>query len=188
MSAPYDSRSATQDGMVLVTTLLLLIVITLLALAMFRGAGLDNRIAGNVLDKQRALQAADSAQEYAEQWLYDDVTTSPLVSCAAEPAATAIPVICNEPLVYQTQPADVPWAAGGAFEYTTDITTSTTGGQNTLYGYPMAYIGYLGADATVPGAQDYVVDAWSYGGSQATIAVVESTYQIRYAVASASGP
>lgn len=188
MRAPYRSPGCAQTGMVLVTTLLLLIVITILALAMFRGTGLDNRIAGNVLDKQRALQAADSAQQYAEQWLYDDVTTTPLVSCATETAALSTPVICNEPLVDQTQPSDVPWAAGGAFQYTTDITTSTTGGQNTLYGYPMAYIGYLGADATVPGAQDYVVDAWSYGGSQATVAVVESTYQIRYTVASASGP
>jgi type IV pilus assembly protein PilX len=188
MSASYRSRCAAQDGMVLITTLLLLIVITLLALAMFRGAGLDNRIAGNVLDKQRALQAAESAQEYAEQWLYDDVTTSPLVNCGTEAAATTTPVICNEPLFEQTQPAEVPWAAGGAFEYTTDITTSTTGGENTLYGYPMAYIGYLGADATVPGAQDYMVDAWSYGGSEATVAVVQSTYQIRYTVASASGP
>jgi len=190
MSAPYRSRSAGQDGMVLITTLLLLIVITLLALAMFRGAGLDNRIAGNVLDKQRALQAADSAQEYAEQWLYDDVTTSPLVNCATETASAVIttPVICNEPLSEQTQPAELPWQAGGAFQYTTDITVSTSGGQNTLYGYPMAYIGYLGADATVPGAQDYVVDAWSYGGSEATVAEVESTYQIRYSVVSASGP
>ena len=82
MRAPYRSPCCAQTGMVLVTTLLLLIVITILALAMFRGTGLDNRIAGNVLDKQRALQAADSAQEYAEQWLYDDVTTTPLVSCA----------------------------------------------------------------------------------------------------------
>jgi type IV pilus assembly protein PilX len=188
MPAPTRTRTARHDGMVLITTLLLLLVITILALAMFRGVGLENRIAGNVLDKQRALQAADSAQEYAEQWLFDNVTTMPMVSCGTQNTANATPVICSEPLGEPTQVTTVPWANGGAFDYTTDITTSTDGGPNTLYGYPQAYIGYLGADATIPGAQDYVIDAWSYGGSQATVAVVQATYQIRYAVTSASGP
>ena len=58
-----------QRGVVLVTSLLLLIVVTILAISMFRSFGLDEKIAGNVREKQRALNAAETAEQYAEYWL-----------------------------------------------------------------------------------------------------------------------
>ncbi len=58
-----------QRGMVLVTSLLLLLVVTMLAVSMFRSMGLDEKIAGNMRDKQRALNAAETAEQYAENWL-----------------------------------------------------------------------------------------------------------------------
>ena len=42
--------------MVLVTALLLLVVVTLIALAMFRSVGLDQKMAANLREKQRALE------------------------------------------------------------------------------------------------------------------------------------
>lgn len=194
------SRRYAQRGMVLITTLLLLIVITVLALTMFRSTGLENRIAGNTLDKQRALQAADSAQEYAEQWLLNSAIAQPqqplqAVDCAAAPATTsAAPEICDTPLSMQVsggQVANVPWYINGTpvgFSYNpgAQVTTSTSGGQNTLYGLPVAYISELGQDLTLPATTDYVVDAWSYGGSANTIAVVESTYRVHRLVAAPS--
>ena len=36
---------------------------------MFRSMGLDEKIAGNMRDKQRALNAAETAEQYAENWL-----------------------------------------------------------------------------------------------------------------------
>src|SRR6185312_16564834 len=76
-------RKSIQSGMVLITTMLLLVVVTILALAMFRGAGLEQRIAGNTMEKQRALQAAVSSQQYGESWLASNVTSSPPVDCSA---------------------------------------------------------------------------------------------------------
>jgi len=189
--APRRSR-----GMVLITTLLLLLVVTILALAMFRGVGLENRIAGNTLDKQRALQGANSAQQYAEQWLISNIESVAPIDCSADPAATAVPVICNQPLVKQVaggQVADPIWRINGTtvgFPYNPNnqLTISSTGGVNSFYQAPVAYIGELGEDATVANATDYVVDAWSYGGSQSTVAVVESVYQIIRPVASATSP
>ena len=64
----YEARIA-QRGVVLVSSLLLLIVVTIIALSMFRSFGIQEKIAGNVREKQRALQAAESAQVYAEVWL-----------------------------------------------------------------------------------------------------------------------
>ena len=185
-----------QRGMVLITTLLLLIVITILALAMFRGVGLENHIAGNALDKQRALQAADSAQQYAEQWIVENVMSQTPVDCAGNPGSTAAIEICTEPLANEVangQVATVPWyinsvPVGASYNPGNVVTTSTSGGTTTLYGLPVTYIGELGTDATYANATDYVVDAWSYGGSDDTVAVVESTYQIRRYVASATSP
>lgn len=183
-------------GMVLITTLLLLLVVTILALAMFRGVGLENRIAGNTLDKQRALQGANSAQQYAEQWLISNIESVPPIDCSADPAATAVPVICNQPLVKQVtggQVANPTWyisgtAVGFPYNPNNQLSISNTGGANTFYAAPVAYIGELGEDATMANATDYVVDAWSYGGAQSTVAVVESVYQIIRPVASATSP
>jgi len=45
-----------QTGMVLVTSLLLLIVVTLLAVGMFRSFGLDEKIAGNVRERDLRIK------------------------------------------------------------------------------------------------------------------------------------
>ncbi len=194
MRLAHQSRRS--RGMVLITTLLLLLVVTILALAMFRGVGLENRIAGNTLDKQRALQGANSAQQYAEQWLISNVESVAPIDCSADPAATAAPVICNQPLVKQVaggQVADPIWhisgtAVGFPYNPNNQLSISSTGGANSFYAAPVAYIGELGEDATVANATDYIVDAWSYGGSQSTVAVVESVYQVIRPVASATSP
>ena len=62
-------HSRTQRGMALVTALLLLSIVTILAVGMFRGIGVQEKIAGNLREKQLALHAAESAQQFAEWWL-----------------------------------------------------------------------------------------------------------------------
>ena len=80
-------RDGTERGMVLVTALLLLIVVTILAVGLFRSFGLDEKIAGNVREKHRAVNAAETAEEYAEWWL------------ATGNAGTGTGVVCAPPLV-----------------------------------------------------------------------------------------
>jgi len=198
---PFNRKSL-QHGMVLITTMLLLVVVTILALAMFRGAGLEEMIAGNTMEKQRALQAAVSAQQYAEQWLASNVTSSPAVDCSGTASSsTSAPTICSDILSSSLDSgtvATVPWKIGGAavgYSYNpTNATTgssyftvNTAGGPYTYYGAPVLYISELGPDGTLANAVDYAIDAWSYAGAQSTVAVVESTYQIRY-TSKAPGP
>src|SRR5580692_10607768 len=76
----YRARCA-QRGVVLISSLLLLLVVTIIALSMFRSFGIQEKIAGNMREKQRALQAAVSVQQFAENWLSQN--------------ATAVPVVCN---------------------------------------------------------------------------------------------
>jgi len=195
--APNPARS--EHGMVLITTILLLVVVTLLALAMLRGVGLETRIAGNVMDKQRALQAATSSETYAEQWLVNNVGTNSLTVCSAATfTATASPEICSNTLATSTDAqsaAVVPWNMGGTgvgYSYNpvsgSSTLFNTSGGANSYASAPTVYIADLGTDATYANAIDYQVDAWSYGGGTGTVAVVESTYQIRYTATGGGGP
>jgi len=196
MASSNSKGCSNQQGIVLITTLLLLIVITILVLAMFQGVGLDNIIAGNTLDKQRAVQGADGAQRYAEIWLLAQMNANGSVTPQACPAPETGPVVCSMILsqaIGSNNVSNVPWTANGmqyGFTYNpgNGYTVSTSGGSNTLYGYPVAYIGYDGPDAVYSGAYDYVVDAWAYGTSPTTAAVVESVYRIRYLSQSASLP
>jgi type IV pilus assembly protein PilX len=188
-------HKSTQLGMVLITTMLLLLVVTILALAMFRGSGLETRIAGNTMEKQRALQAADSAQQYAEQWLITNISSSPPVDCSGTASpSTSAPTICSDILATSLDSgspvATVPWQIGGGtvgYSYNPTNAASvsyfpvnTAGGPNSYFAAPVFYISLLGPDATLSNAVDYSIDAWSYAGAQSTVAVVESTFQIRY--------
>ncbi len=69
MKPRSSDKQFAQKGMVLVSSLLLLIVVTLIAISMFRSFGIQEKIAGNMREKQRAVQAAVSAQTFAENWL-----------------------------------------------------------------------------------------------------------------------
>jgi type IV pilus assembly protein PilX len=186
-----------QRGMVLITALLLLVIVTVLALAMFRGVGLEARIAGNVMDKQRALQAANAAQQYAEQWLLTNAAPTPdaaissWVDCSSTPFTAGTPQICVNGLPSLTSSGNVttvPWNSssgvlGTSYNPGGTLTQGTTGGANVYYGLPVIYISYAGTDKAVGTAGfDYTIDAWSYAGSQNTVAEVESTYRIRYKV------
>ncbi len=137
------SADVRQRGMVLVSSLLLLLVVTMIAITMFHSFGTQERIASNVREKQRALHAAESAQQYAEWWLSMGNGTSP-ITCAA---AVTAPVgqICDTKLA---DPTKVPWQVSGAetgvIYAPPDMTVSTTVAAGTYYKSPSFYIAQVG--------------------------------------------
>ena len=178
-----------QRGMALIISLLLLIVITIMALSMFRSYGIQERIAGNTRDKQRAINAAVSAQQYAEFWLSS--TSNPVAGvCAAGFVSSNIGQICSNPLL---TPATVPWPSGVTFTAFTStpinninntLNNVTATGDDPLgqltasyFDAPAYYITDLGANAGAAG-EVYQVDAVGWGGTANTVAVVESTYLV----------
>jgi len=196
-------RPSAQRGVILISALLLLIVMTILAMAMFRTNGVQELIAGNVREKQRALQTAQDAQQWAEIWLStsgnvlsnsEDCTTVGLVAYGA----TAVPGICILPVASIDDALNVttvPWTVGGAevgFTFfpgstsgTGDMTLSTTGGANSYYQAPRFYIGLLTYTAT---QALYRIDAWNWAGTQNTAAVVESNFLVNCNACSLVGP
>jgi type IV pilus assembly protein PilX len=177
-----NSKSA-QSGMVLVTSLLLLIVVTLLAIGMFRSFGLDEKIAGNVREKQRALSAAETAEQYAEYWI--SIGNNTLGTPCTAIVGSTVGQVCSNPLA---TPTTLPWPAGVTYlpAVTSSMVVNTAGGQGTYYGTPTFYIAYLGAS---PGGlgQIYQIDALGYGGSPDTAAIVEATYLVQSSVKDLGG-
>jgi type IV pilus assembly protein PilX len=184
-----ETRRA-QRGMVLISSLLLLLVVTILALAIFRNYGMEEKIAGNQREKERALHAAESAQQYAEWWLSSGLgATTPIICDSMVPVTTpASGQVCANTLpsiVTNGNVANLPWQVGGAnvgVSYNPpNMIMNTAGGVNTYYQTPVFYVSYLGltASSTTSNYQLlYQVDAVGYGGSANAVAVVESTYYV----------
>jgi type IV pilus assembly protein PilX len=201
MSGQPMRARANQRGLVLVSSLLLLLVVTILALAMFRSMGLAEKISGNVREKQRALHAAVVAEQYAEWWLSGSGNSPPpAVVCSATGNAnltTTQVLICNNPInptpvTLLANPQTLPWTdgSGGNLGFTVypNSTTSTATNMiftadasgsysNTYYSAPAFYIQLLGIAADHQG-NVYRIDAVGYGGNSLSVAVVESTYEI----------
>jgi len=203
MSATRTVVMRKQRGIALVTSLLLLLIITILALSMFRSFGTMEKIAGNLREKDRALHAAVSAQQYAEWWLTTSAAvadaTAP-VTCAAGPPLNAndnvdIGQVCSQQTSLEnllgvanvTQP--LPWPVTYMQYSPAGSTTPLQVGLNADPPYaltPGFYISDLGPSADAQG-EVYTIDAFSSGATTNTIAVVESTYEVQQGVVNRGG-
>jgi type IV pilus assembly protein PilX len=170
---------AREQGFVLVTGLLFLVVLTLLGIGLFRSTGLMNRISGNTRDKDRAFEAAQAALQYAE-WALANGKVAEESTCTGlvNGNNTAAVHVCSNALA---TPADFPWANG--FTYTPpNLMVDPKGGlvsaTNSDVNYvaaPLFYIENTGTDGKVT---YYQVTAAGFGGSAATRAVVRSTFTL----------
>jgi type IV pilus assembly protein PilX len=190
MNSPaYCKR--TQRGMVLISSLLLLIVVTIIALSMFRSFGIQEKIAGNMREKQRALQAAVSAQQYAENWLSSNATAAP-VNCTnllnanigqgqicSNKLSAAVADVTSVPWMVGAVPIGVTYLPPGMPVSATTSVSAANLANPTYFATPSFYISDMGpsADPNIPG-EIYQVDAVAYGGTSNTAAVVESTYAV----------
>ncbi len=106
----YPARPRAESGMALITGLLMLMVVTIIGLSMFRSYGMQEKIAGNTREKDRALNAAISAQQLAENWLVSG--TAPTVGgvCTAGLISSNVGQVCsNTP----DNGFAAPWTIGG---------------------------------------------------------------------------
>ena len=195
-----------QRGIVLISSLLLLLVVTIMALSIFRSFGMQEKIAGNMRDKQRALQAAVSTQQYAEWWIANasnaPAAVSNGVAAAADINCTAlvdanlgVGQLCLNSLLTAAGIQNAAQWPGSGFGIGVQYTPqglNYTGADNNLqvqdiyFARPRFYISDMGTTASGRG-EVYQVDAYSYGVSSSSVAVVESTVQVSCIVCNVGG-
>jgi len=207
MQQQRHPSSVRQAGFVLISSLLLLLVVTIMALSMFRSFGIQEKIAGNMREKQRAVQAAVSAQQYAEWWIANQ---SAAPRAVAQGVASAADISCSAPLLDANLGqgqiclntllgatglgSAAVWPTAGTnigvqytppgFNYTGSDTNAAV--SDIYYARPRFYIADIGPLATGRG-EVYQVDAYSYGLSSSTLAVVESTVAVTCTVCNVGG-
>ncbi len=184
-----QSVSRRQTGYVLVVSMVLLVVLTILAVSMFRSFGLQELMAGNLREKTRAVDAAQTAINYAEWWLAQGNNATTGVACAGVVNA---PVVCNAAISnnsattnaawpiavnYNPNPAYMPVSANGG----------VTGGITNYFQAPQFHIQYVGLAAGGTGSL-YRITAKGWGGNSAAVAVLQSTYIISTGVKPLTGP
>jgi type IV pilus assembly protein PilX len=191
--------------MALVSSMLLLLIITILIVSMFRSFTVQEKIAGNMREKERALHAAESAEQYAEWWItFGNNLAAGAVTCGAGliDGNLGTPLICSNTLAPQgAQPSlnipvtQVPWTIAGAGGGPVGATFVPTGMQIGIGGpsnnpqyfaKPVFYIADVGVAADGQG-EAYQIDAVGYGGSANAVAVVESTYEVAKGVSNLGG-
>ena len=206
--SPRRAQACSVRGMALVSSMLLLLIITILALSMFRSFGTLEKIAGNMREKDRALHAAVSVQQYAEWWLTQpagSVAASAPVTCAAGAPLNANAgqgQICTNATSFQslgidptqldpTQP--FPWPVSYVQYSPPGMGTPTQVGTNANVANDPAYAwtpGFYIVDLSVAAdaaGEAYQVTAFSSGGTTGTVAVVESTYEVQQGVVNRGG-
>ncbi len=172
-------------GMALITSLLLLLVVTILAVGMFRGFTLEGKIAGNVREKQRALHAAESAQQYAEWWLTQgsNAATATTACKAMLDGNNLEGQICTNDLKSTLGGANPTSNVGWPFGVTytppnmAALISNSAPGQMTYYKVPQFYIYDLGPSFDANG-EVFKIDALGFGATANTVAVVESTFVV----------
>ncbi len=194
---PVGTNPVAQRGMALLTSMLLLTIITLMALAMFRSGGTQEKITGNLHEKDRAIHSALAAQQYGEWWLLQgsNVAVGP-VNCVGTPVQTATSLnmageICLTSQTAQVMFGDMTVPANWAVrtEYLPQGMSVTGAGANNDIMYakvPAFYIADLGLAADGAG-EAYQVAAYGVGGSPTSIAVVESVYEVQQGVINRGG-
>ena len=180
MNGTFRADRSRQRGVALISSILLLLIITILALSMFRAIGTEERIAGNTRDKERALHAALGAQQYGEWWLLqgNNALVGNAIACGATVDANlGAGQICSNLPVNVTQ---LPWPIATLYTPQDMGIAGLTAALAGDYVYalrPGFYITDLGTAADGLG-ETYQVDAYGYGSSANSVSVVESVYEV----------
>jgi type IV pilus assembly protein PilX len=184
--------------MVLISSLLLLLIVTIFAISMFRSFGIEERIAGNTRDKERARASAMTAMQYAEWW----ITQGNWANASACPSnlmiAPANGQVCLQGTGLNSKVPNgdvtvVPWSSGGTevgTQYTpTGMNVTNAAAADYYYGAPRFYISFISTvNQPLNCGNLYQVDAWGYGSNSATVAVVESVFETDWNSCGANGP
>ncbi|RUL62501.1 hypothetical protein EKH79_16680 [Dyella dinghuensis] len=191
-----------QRGFVLIASMLMLVVLTFMAVAMYHSFTTQQNMTANTKEKGRAFQMAQSTLQYAEYQLLTRGLGIFPTTCTAPPSPSSTFTVCGSlstehVVIVPPSSGNPEWSLTNAMTYNPDnqdtsVAISTTPGQNTYYREPEYYVQYLGTTTatTCPTSKPalYEVTALAFGASPNTVAMVQSTYQLLPTVCNLGGP
>lgn len=194
-----------QGGFALIASLFILVLMTLIALAMFNGLTLDERMGGNLREKSRALESAQAALKagQASLQIFAKATlaksSNPTIAANVTAAGTIV-TTCSASTTYSASPLTICLNAvasnftNGIAYQPTAMTVSATGGIGTYAAKPVYYIQYIGQDQAATSdlktsglAPIYLITARGIGGNDSAVAVLQTVYHIEPEVTSGVG-
>ena len=178
-----------QRGFVLVVSLIFLAIMSLLTVLMFSGVIQDEAMAGNFREKNRAVDAAQSAIDSAKTWMAQpgnlyagDFVSGNVCNTAS---ANSGPVVCNSTLTTSpsllTTPTSLPWSV--YTEFTPAGMSVATGGPGKYAATTKYNIEFIGTNAAavapLPATAGYYrVTATATGGNSTAVTVIQSTFEV----------
>jgi type IV pilus assembly protein PilX len=152
---PNPTWPDAQRGATLIITLVMLVLITLVAVSSIRTSTMDERMAGNSRDRDKALQAAEAAVLLCLKPLKEETYVGTPLTPAAANATPHWEVAAN-------------WSNGNSAEMTIPNETLATAG---IAAWPRCMYEALGA-----GTGNYRVTGRAVGGSSQTVVMLQATY------------
>ncbi|WP_213952711.1 PilX N-terminal domain-containing pilus assembly protein [Variovorax sp. dw_954] len=175
-----------QRGVALLTSLLILVIVSLVAVSMYRSFGTQESIAGNTLEKQRSLSAAESAVRYGEWWLgQGNAGAGGACSGTVDGTVQANMRICSGTNSKLVNPGTLPWTSSITYKppqmpvntagNVNSQSSSGTVGDVNYAKSPALHIALLGYSADGKSVL-YQITGVGYGGRDTTVSVVQSVY------------
>ena len=173
ISPPYSGKSRTQRGAILIVSLIILLLITLISTTGMQSSSLEEKMTGNMRDRNLAFQAAESALAAGETYLN---TISPLPSPFCSVAnGRFLPQDKNCDNTKETPQVwdNINWNNTDSIAYTGVLSNLSANPR-----YIIEDMGCLPAPAVCPGLHNYRITARATGGSADTVVILQSIFQI----------
>jgi len=140
-----------QQGAILIIMMVMLVLITLITVSSLRSTALDERMAGNARDRNKALQAAEAAVR----------------ACLLQATSSPATYPANKILLPTSPPTAANWD--------TDATWDTSGVDVTMTGAGLASNPRCLVE-NIGGGTSFRVTARAVGGSDLSIVMLQATY------------
>ena len=169
-----------QRGFSLVVSLVMLLLMTLLGLVLMRNLIVNQNAAGNLAEKQRAIDAAQTGMDAVQFWLAQpgnvyNGSWNTGVDCSQNQPSASSPTVCSNAA---PMPDPLPWDQASQFQAAA-MQVQTTGGVGTYAAAVQYHVQYLGSTTVNPPTALYKVTAAGQGGNATAKAVIESVFQVQ---------
>lgn len=164
-----------EQGYILIATVVAMAVLAVISTSLIGEEDFQQKVSHQFSQKRIALQMADNALSYAEQW----VVNHPMPSTSGCTSVSTTPAVC----VYTDFNPDTllissnNTSAAGTVYQPNYLQTS---GAFSVYQYPRFFIQYIGlvsSGGTITGTL-YKITAAAYGNSSKDLSVVQAVYQV----------